>query len=109
MLLLVDNNLLLNTQKGSLLSVIFLPLVTLFSFFSVKRFIISLTVSSIINEVIRALFYFFYKKISQPQKSTKRLQANKNKNAPKKHLRRKIVTYWVICIFVPLAECLRAD
>ena len=41
----------------------------------------NIVISSNINEVFKAVlsFYFFYEKISQPQKSTERLQANKNK------------------------------
>ena len=35
--------------------------------------------SSNINEVIRSVLNFFYKKISQVQRSTKPLTANKNK------------------------------
>ena len=57
-------------------------------------------VSSDINEVTRA--------ISQPQKSTKRLQANKNKKYSWKTSKGKIVTYsliYVLCfcpsVFVP--------
>ena len=48
-----------------------------------------LEISSNINEVIRSVLsflFFFYKKISQAQKSTKQLRANKNKNVYKKHL-----------------------
>ena len=68
--------------------------------------------SSNINEVIRSVLnflfiYFFYKKISQAQKSTKPLTANK-KNAHKKHLRgKKLLAYlrFVLllgCVFVLL-------
>ena len=45
--------------------------------------------SSNINEVIKSVLnflFFFYKKISQVQKSTKPLPANKIKNVYKKHL-----------------------
>ena len=48
-------------------------------FFKKMKVLIAI-VSSNINEVIRAVLnLFFYERISQPQKSTKRLQAKKNK------------------------------
>ena len=81
-----------------------------------------ITISSNVNEVIRAVLnslYFFCKKIfhapkvpkapkapkAQKQKDTteqklKTLSANKIKKWIKKHLRRKKVTYSLICVFV---------
>ena len=44
--------------------------------------------SSNINKIIRSVlnfFFFFFRRISQVQKSTKPLTANKNKNVYKKH------------------------
>ena len=45
--------------------------------------------NGVFRSVLNFLLFFFYKKISQAQKSTKPLTANKNKNMHKKHLRGK--------------------
>ena len=65
-------------------------------------------VSSNINEVIRAILNFFIQKFHNHKKAQNAYKQTKIKNAYKKHLRRKIVTYSLIFIFVLLPECLCA-
>ena len=52
-------------------------------------------------------FFIFLRKDFTITKMLKTLtREQKLKNAPKKHLRRKIVPYSLVCIFVLLLECL---
>ena len=61
--------------------------------------------SSNINEVIRAVLNFFFtKRFHNHKKAQNAYKRTKVKIAPKKHLRRKIVTYLLICVFVLLPE-----
>ena len=65
-------------------------------------------VSSNINEVIKTTLNFFIQKLHNHKKAQNAYKQTKIKNAPKKHLRRKIVNYSLIFIFVLLPECLCA-
>ena len=65
-------------------------------------------VSSNINEVTRAILNFFIQKLHNHKKAQNAYKRTNIKNAPKKHLSRKIVSYSLICVFVLLPECICA-
>ena len=66
------------------------------------------TRSSNINEVASVILNSFIRNFNNHKQSQNASKRIKIKNAIKKHLRRKIFTYSLICVFVLLSKCLCA-